>query len=194
MATVISVNCPECKKKLKVPADARGKKVRCTGCKQVFPVPAAGAKATKPGGKVDDDESDGKPYGVTTLDLSTRCPHCANEMEEGDRVCLTCGYDTVTREFHRTRKLYDVTGTDIFLWLLPGILSALAVFGLIGADIWYCLCMQDLVAGSDWWDWLGGKMCSMWFVILSLFFMFYAGKFAVKRLIMNYKPPEVEKN
>ncbi len=193
MATAISVSCPQCDKKMKVPADARGKKVRCKGCQHVFVVPAPSAKAAKPGGKPVDDESDGKPYGITTLDLTPRCPHCANEMEEGDRVCLHCGYDVITREFHRTRKLYDTTGFDVFLWLLPGILSALGVLGLIGLDIWYCMSIRDLV-GDEWYDFIASQACQMWFVIISLFGMFHLGKFAVKRLILHYKPPEVEKN
>lgn len=35
----ISVECPECEKKLKVPVTAAGKKVRCPACKNAVPVP-----------------------------------------------------------------------------------------------------------------------------------------------------------
>jgi hypothetical protein len=205
MATAITVNCPECDKKMKVPEDARGKKVRCKACEHVFVVPGGAAKPpdkakpakpaskpTKPGAA--DDDGDGKPYGVTTLDLTPRCPDCANEMEEGDRICLHCGYDTRTRTFYRTRKLHDTTGADVFLWLLPGIACVIAVLGLIGLDIYYCTGFKSLVEGDDFWWWLGWGGCQMWFVIGSLFLIYMAGKFAVKRLILNNKPPEVEKN
>jgi rubredoxin len=215
MATAITVNCPECDKPLKVPAAARGKKVRCKSCEHVFEIPGGPAreaikpaakpakpdktaKPAKPAKPVDDedDDGDGKPYGVTTLDLASRCPTCANEIEEGAKVCLHCGYDTVTRTYHRSRKTYDTTGFDIFLWLLPGILCVITVLGLIGLDIWYCLCMKGLVNYPDgeWYDFVGSQGCSMWFVIISLFFMFYAGRFAFKRLVLHPKPPEIEKN
>jgi ribosomal protein S27E len=205
MATAINVTCPECERPMKVPAEARGKKVRCKGCQHVFSIPGGPAKAAakpakpakppKPQARPDDDdEGDGKPYGVTTLDLASRCPTCANEIEEGAKVCLHCGYDTVTRTYHRTRKVHDTTGGDVFLWLLPGILCVIVILGLIGLDIWYCLCMKEVMAGSDYFEWLGGQACCMWTCIASLFGMFHAGRFAVKRLILHPKPPEVEKS
>lgn len=56
MADPIVVTCPKCKKKMKVPAEAVGKKVRCGGCQTAIPIqapaakkPAAPAKAAKPG-------------------------------------------------------------------------------------------------------------------------------------------------
>ncbi len=211
MASAITVNCPECDKPLKVPAEARGKKIRCKGCEHVFVIPGGVTKApAKPAGKgakpapppppkpVDDDEDegDGKPNGVTTLDLAARCPTCANEMEEGARICLNCGYDTTTRTYHRTRKTHDQTGGDVFLWLLPGILCAIAVLALIGIDIWWILCMKELVGYPDgeWYDFIGGQACTMWWCIGSLFQMFFAGRFAFNRLVLNNTPPEIEKN
>ena len=94
MATAITVNCPECDKTMKVPADARGKRVRCKGCEHVFVFPGAPAKAGKPGSDkakpakpeskpsrpADDEDGDGKPYGVTTLDLTPRCPDCVTNV------------------------------------------------------------------------------------------------------------------
>jgi hypothetical protein len=202
MATAITVTCPECDRTMKVPAEARGKKVRCKGCQHVFPIPggpdqpAKQAKPPRPAARPaddDDDEGDGKPYGVTTLDLASRCPTCANEIEEGSKVCLHCGYDTVTRTYHRTRKVLDTTGGDVFLWLLPGVLCVFAIFGLIGLDIWYCMSMKDLVK-DEWYDFIASQGCCMWLCIASLFGMFYAGRFALKRLVFDNKPPEVEKN
>ncbi len=116
MAEAITITCPECDKKINVPADAVGKKIRCKGCEHVFVIPApAGKKAAKPAAKAapaaakaddakkkapgpkpaadkpekpkaDDVDEDGNPYGVTALDNAPRCPDCANEMESEDAV------------------------------------------------------------------------------------------------------------
>jgi hypothetical protein len=46
----IKVHCPTCKKNLAVPDEAAGKKIRCRGCKNILPVPAAAStSAPAPG-------------------------------------------------------------------------------------------------------------------------------------------------
>jgi hypothetical protein len=197
---------------MRAPAAARGKKVRCKGCGHVFVVPAGPSKPapraagikkpqdeglipespTLPLAEEDPVDDDGKPYGVTTLDLTPRCPHCAEEFEEGAVICLKCGYNTQTREFHRTRKIADVTGGDIFLWLLPGILCVILIFILIGFDLWYCLAVPDMVHGDESWEWIAHGSLRLWTVIFSLFGMWFAGKFAFFRLILQPHPPEEE--
>jgi hypothetical protein len=155
------------------------------------PKPPAGDKGK---GKGDEDEEDASPYDPTTIDLTPRCPECANEMESEDAIiCLHCGYNTVTREKARTRKVRDVTGGDMFLWLLPGILCALAVVGLIVFDVLYCTSIESWVDPETWYGtclcWLGAKI---WLVIVSLFAMYHAGRFAIIRLCINNTPPEIE--
>lgn len=81
MADPIVVVCPKCQKKMKVPAEAAGKKVRCAGCQTAIPVqaPAAGkktapakaaapAKAKKPTAPGRSFEEDDGPavYGLVT--------------------------------------------------------------------------------------------------------------------------------
>jgi hypothetical protein len=194
MATPIVVTCPECERRMKVPAEVRGKKIRCKACGGVFVAkgePARGP-ARKPAAE-DEDEGEAKPYGVTTVDLTPRCPHCANEMEEGDIVCLHCGYNTRTRQHHRTKKAYDVTGGQMFLWLMPGILCVIAVILLITFDVLYATLVWGQLNKDDWYYFLGSGACTLWFIILSLFCIYKAGRFALKRLIFEPKPPEVEK-
>ena len=148
MAEAITIACPECEKKLTVAAAAVGKKIRCKGCEHVFVVKAPAAEARRrpsrptkaadvkkkaaPEAKApkpkppDDDEEDSKPYGITSVDTTPRCPECANELESEDAViCLTCGYNTRTRIRAETKAVEDVTGMMVFLWLLPGILCVL---------------------------------------------------------------------
>lgn len=156
--------------------------------------PAAEAPAPKP---ATDDEDDGNPYGLTDINLAARCPSCANEMESEDAIiCLHCGYNTQTRVAVKTRKVHDTTGGDIFLWQLPGYLCVLGILAWIAIDLVYCLKINDWLDDEDSWvhaTFRSGGV-KLWLVITSLFFCFFMGKFAVKRLILDNKPPEVEKN
>jgi predicted Zn finger-like uncharacterized protein len=186
MAAAISIPCPECEDKLKVPAAARGKKVRCKSCGHTFTVPTG--KPSVP------DEDDGKPYGVTTLNLLPRCPECANEMaDETAIICLHCGYNTVTRKRAETRMVYELTGADYFRWLMPGVLCVVCVLALIGFDAWYIMAVPKMVLG-EWFEFIGSGACTLWVVINSLFGIYFAGKFAFRRLILNPTPPEIEKH
>src|SRR5258708_5085645 len=133
MADTLTIGCPECGKQFKVPATAAGKKVRCKTCGEVIPV-AGGKSGGKPAPAAaygDDLDDDGKPYVLTNTVLSARCPECAHDMQEGDVICLKCGYNTTTRERARMKKTIDITGLDVFLWLLPAIMAALVVIGLV---------------------------------------------------------------
>src|SRR5271163_4576634 len=98
MADKVPINCPECDKQFQVPPEIVGRKIRCKNCGKAFVAQQAkdddhGQKepeseaATIPFKDDYDDEGDGKPYEVTSLDLSPRCPSCANELEsEEDTV------------------------------------------------------------------------------------------------------------
>lgn len=201
MAEPIVVSCPECEKQMKAPPDAEGKKVRCRACGHTFTVkaprakaaPAKAAPAPKP--PQQDLVADHNPYGVTDVDLTPRCPHCAGEMEEGDVVCLHCGYNTMTRERAATRKVYERTGGDYFLWLLPGIACVLADLLLIAFILFLLIGPLKGIAERNeeaWWNFGIGAM-RVWGTVISLFCVFFATRFAVKRLILNPVPPERDK-
>ncbi len=193
MANTITIICPECEKSLKAPPEVVGKKIRCKGCGHTFAAraPQAG-KPGKPAAKKKPDEEEEGAYGVTEEYLGPRCPDCANAMEEGDIICLHCGYNTVTRQKVRPRKVRETTGGDVFFWLLPGILCALGVILLITADMLYIFLIDKDMFEEAWYDFIGGKMLKMWTSIGLLFIIFFLGRFAVKRLIFDNKPPEVE--
>jgi hypothetical protein len=214
MATTILIVCPECNRQVKAPDNVIGKKVRCKFCQAAFVArkgpdkPPPGKPAKSPAGKpdkrptgkpakpvLDDEEDDPNPYGVTTLDLTPRCPNCANELENADDIiCLHCGYNTQTRMQFKTRKVHDLRFGEHLLWLLPGIACVLVVLGVLGFDIWYLWKIGDVVDQSAWWgEALSHSGIKLWVVIISLFIMYLAGKFAVRRLILHPKPPEVEK-
>jgi hypothetical protein len=204
MASTITITCPECDKQLRAPSDALGKKIRCKACGATFSARGPGGKATqaKPAGKpakgakgrkpADDDEADDTPYVMTEEYLGRRCPDCANAMEEEDRICLHCGYDTLTRDKARTRLVREQTGMDYFWWLLPGVLCALVFFVLVGFDAYYWAAIDKETFGDVWYDFLGGQFTKIYTTLIILFIVYQTGKFAVKRLILNPKPPEIE--
>jgi DNA-directed RNA polymerase subunit M/transcription elongation factor TFIIS len=198
MAATITITCPECDKQIKAPAEVVGKKVRCKACGHVFPVKAPGAPAAKaaaapPPKPHDEDDEGSDPYGVSDLKLTARCPNCAYEMESEESViCLHCGYNTQSRLQARLKKTHDVTGLDYFLWLLPGISCIIGIILLIVWDIWFCTEIEDLVK-DEWYEFVGAAAVRLWQTIGSIFIMFGLLMFAIKRLIFNYTPPEVEK-
>ncbi len=227
----ITVTCPECAKQIKAPAEVAGKKIRCKGCGHTFaaradkggadnatgiqaPAPGKpGAKPAKPGPDkpaekpnapykfADDDDEGPAQYGVTDLDTTPRCPHCANEMESEEAVvCLHCGYNTLTRERVTTKKVRDVTGGDQFMWLLPGILCAVLAFFLLTWAVLNTVGYYQM----DWEEFRekhgesakygkqGAVCCVIWWWVLMLWGAYKSGRFAIKRLFINNTPPEVE--
>jgi hypothetical protein len=210
MAETIVVACPECKKQLRVPVEIRGKKVRCKGCSHIFPIPAAddgvkpapaakAAPATKPAPAkpkpADDDEfGTANPYAVSHEENAEipRCPHCAAEMESAEAIiCLGCGYNTVTRQRVGTKKTEEITPGDRMTWLMPGLAAVGGILFLFLFDLFFCFVVPRLVKDSDY-DWLDYGAFRLWAVIISLFAMFFLGKFAVKRLVLHPTPPERE--
>ncbi|HEY1378753.1 MAG TPA: hypothetical protein VGF55_18280 [Gemmataceae bacterium] len=201
-----------------VPEAVRGKKVRCKKCGGVVPVPADGGvdtrvrteKAQKTATAAGDhDEDAANPYGVTETSLSPRCPHCAYELDPPDsRICLHCGYDMVKRQRRPSIKTYDRTSGDWFMWLLPGIACLLAFFAIIGFALFYhyelpYYVLVDREADLLLADRLGAYEkdiafsaymfhpgIEVWLAVMCLWLMWKSGKYAFKRLVINYLPPE----
>jgi ribosomal protein S27E len=208
MAEAITIICPECDKKITVPAAAVGKKVRCKACQHVFAVKApagkpAGGKAVaakkpapvaKPKPKPTDvDEEDDTPIGVTALDTAPRCPNCANEMESEEAViCLTCGYNTRTRTQATTVAVEDTTGMTWFWWLLPGIICAIFFLILITFDILYTIYIGKMVdVETAWYAFVADGWFQIWCIWAPTTFLNVGFvTFAVRRLILHPKPPE----
>ena len=205
MASSIILTCPECDKQLKASTEVLGKKIRCKACGATFVGRAANdaAPAKKDAAKKDgkptakapnpNDDNDMTPYGVTHEYLGRRCPNCTEPLDEEQIVCIECGYNTSTRERARRVKVADTTGGDVFWWLLPGILSVLAIIILLTAYLLYVFMVNELTFGKDvWYDFLGGKGMKIYAGLISLFIIYKCGRFAVKRLILDNKPPEQE--
>jgi predicted Zn finger-like uncharacterized protein len=211
MADKVPIICPECAKQFQVPEDIVGRKIRCKNCGKAFvakraedvnPAQKKAESATIPFLDDDDDDGDGKPYEVTSVDLAPRCPSCANELEsETAKVCLHCGFNLETRTAAERRRVKDVTGGDIFLHLLPGILSAIGFFMAMTVMLYsigrrlYLALNPDVLKDygvTELWQINCINCCTLWISILCIWLMYKAGKFAIKRLIYENKPPERE--
>jgi hypothetical protein len=135
------------------------------------------------------------PYGLTKLDETPRCPFCAKEMEADAIVCLHCGYNTQTRSVAKTKRTYAVTPAEQFMWLLPGILCAAAVFALIGGIVYLWTGLPDPhskdLRESTWSEFI--RPAQLWGTILAGFLIAGSGMFAIRRLFLHPKPPEKEK-
>jgi hypothetical protein len=111
-------------------------------------------------------------------------------MESADAVvCLFCGYNTETRTIGKTKKLLQTTAGEQFLWLLPGLASALGVVFLAVFCLFFCLELPGLVKGK-WLSFLDHESMRMWVTMIGLIIMWGVGIFAYKRVIVHPMPPE----
>lgn len=207
------ITCPECAKKFKGKGDLRGKKIRCPFCKEPFVVkaaaeeddsertlpprkspPAAGKKSAVKGAfappAIDDDDDDNEnPYSVTELDIAPRCPNCASEMESEEAVvCLHCGYNTLTREWGKTERVFATTGGEHFLYLLPGIICAVVILLQIIGMLFYCVVLPFQV-GTTFWRFTDHESMRVWTTVAGMFDIWPLGYFAFNRLVLKPKPP-----
>jgi hypothetical protein len=160
------------------------------------PTAKAAPAPAKPPADDDEEETNSDPYGVRDADLSARCPYCANAMPSEDAIiCLECGYNTRTRLRIETKKIYNTTGLDWTLWLAPGILCVIFVIGMSVADILYWVNANDWIGENDPWYLYMWRMFffKLWSGVFTVFLMYLATKFAIRRLIFNPRPPEYEK-
>jgi hypothetical protein len=206
MASSITITCPECEKQLKASSEVLGKKIRCKACGATFvgratkepPAPAKKSAAIKPAPKPPapkpEDDDDLAAYGVTHEYLGRRCPNCTEPMDEEQVVCLECGYNTSTRERVRRVKINDTTGGDVFWWLLPGILCVIAILVLLTLWLLYVFMVSEASFGIEepWYDFIGGKGAKIYTGLIALFIIYKCTRFAIKRLITENRPPEVE--
>lgn len=179
---------------MQVPEVLAGKRIRCRGCNATLTVPKAIPKAEPVKSAVASGEifEQATAYGIKPLDETVRCAFCANDLEEGQVVCLKCGYNMQTRERHGVKVLHVQSGGDYFLWHLPAGLCVLVIMLCIAAIVIIWTGTPDLGSLGEWvqqWRW--GAVYSTFFLA---FIIYISGRFAVKRHIYNPHPPEVEKH
>ncbi len=212
-----TIRCKNCQATFAVPAAGRSAAAKPVKAKPAPDEPAAPLKFAddpppaappKPRGRHDDGSAENdNPYGVTSDALDVpRCPFCANELDPPDtRVCLTCGYDLMDRRRHATKRVYDLTTGDYFKHWLPAIVWVLVSAGALALSIVCWLNMQDWLTGTgidtgdknpvtDQPKFYLDPLCFNLFVwVVSAFLIFKGVKFAIKRLVYNWRPAETVK-
>ena len=218
MTAPIEMKCPNCEKVLKVPPAVFGKRIKCRHCSHAFVVPDPAAKAARAAAKPqpagpapppakspfldDDDEGPAKIEVISEGDEDPRCPHCAQLLDPPDAIiCIHCGFNNVTRAKASTRKVWAPTFEDWFMHLVPGIVALSICIALIVLNVICLTRMRDWLEGSflemDEKDAAGRKrffVAPGFFIALIMFFSLIifipAVKFAFRRLVKEYRPPE----
>jgi hypothetical protein len=214
MSSPIDMKCPNCKKVLRIPPAVFGKKIKCKHCEHAFVVsdpnahPSQGLAATPPApGRApfmddDDDEGPSKIEVISEGDEVPRCPHCAKELDPPDAiVCIHCGFNNVTRAKAETKKVWAPSIEDWIKHLWPGITALSIVIGWIVFDIISLQSMREWLEGSflemEEKDAAGRKRYFVppgFFIAViwtaSIIVMVPAGRFAYRRLVKEFRPPE----
>ena len=184
---------------------AKGEETKTPAAKGVAkkPVPAPVAKnkapAANPKQEIDknrmmdpDDPDPGKGYGFEEAPAESvaRCPQCAYELESAEAiVCLTCGYNLLTRTRLHMKKTYETNFMDWVFWLTPPISSTIGCLLCISFFIFLWTYLKW------WWGdwWFSHFSIQIWFSVFALGRWkrpAYSGKFAFKRFIYEFHPPE----
>lgn len=214
------ITCPACTKKFRGKEGITGKRIKCPLCATPFVVSEAVAAQAKvdadaesgdgPGFQLkaeeatakplkkervtwDKEDENSNPYALGQFEDFPRCPNCANRLDHAKAViCLHCGYNTQTREWGKTVKTMGVTGAQHVAHLLPGIFFLIMLMLFIYGILFFALSLPPLVVNT--WAWFfDHESMRMWIIGLLLLFMWAFGMLAFRRLVINPKPKEKEK-
>ncbi len=212
------IKCKNCQTPFEVPDPSAPRAARPAKPAAAKPA-AAKPAAAKPAKPADDvlgfaeepkpakhEEENANPYGVIKESDAPRCPFCAKELDPPDtKICMHCGYDLLDRRRHESRKVYETTGGDYFMHWLPGIVLLIFVIGLTTLNVICWLNMYSWLEDSFLEqeeknpitlekEYYVKPWCfSLWISIFSAFMIFYSVRFIIRRLIINWRPPEVVK-
>lgn len=154
----------------------------------------------------DEDDTNPRPMGVIKEDDTARCPHCAKVLDPPEAaICVHCGFNNRTRMQAEKKTVYAADTSDYVKHLGPGIVAALIVIGLIVLIVISWVNMEDWLTDSFLQDekpdpLTGGKKFYVrpgafiaLIIAMSLVVMLPALRFAIRRLVKDYKPEEKRK-
>ena len=209
----VSITCPACRKRIKGREEHLGRKIRCPNCQNAFvaeadadetdaplafaddkpkakpakPKPAAAVKASAPA-PVDDVS-----YGIENIDTEARCPNCAELMADPTAIiCIHCGYNTLTRTYGKTKRVYAATTEEIVQHLLPAIIFSVIFVALVLVVLWYNTVVPPMFNGTRS-DWVVHESLRMWSTMVIVGFLWWFGFFAFRTFALQPLPEEVEK-
>ena len=212
----VSITCPGCRKRIKGREEHLGRKIRCPNCQNSFIAEADADEADAPLAFADDDKPKAKPakakpkpvaevktpapaavddaqYGVETIDTAARCPNCAELMADPTAIiCIHCGYNTLTRTYGKTRKVYAASSTEIVQHLAPAILFSSIFVALVLVVLWYNTVVPPMFNGTSR-DWVVHESLRMWSAMIIVGFLWWFGFYAFKTFALQPMPEEVEK-
>lgn len=206
------VKCKDCQEVFAVTAPKKAGKPAAPRPAAARPAPKA-PEPPKPEEKprspfLDDDDEDvepgkaARPMGVIEEEDVPRCPHCAKELDPPDAVvCKSCGFNNRTRVKAETRKVVAADASDWMHHLGPAIVLLIVCIVLIVVDIYCALNMRGWLEGSDLEldevDLTGRKKMVVppgafiaFIIAISAAIIVPAGRYALRRLIFDYKPQE----
>jgi hypothetical protein len=153
----------------------------------------------------DDDDAMGakpNPLGMVSESDVPRCPFCAAELDPPDAiVCLSCGFNNVTRVRAETKKVWAPDASDWMNHLGPGIGALIIFIALIVLDLICLLNMRDWLTGTflqkeekgadgdiAFYVKPGAFIALIW--AATVLPLVGTGRFAYKRLAVDNKPSE----
>ncbi len=154
----------------------------------------------------DDDDEGAKPNPLGVINESDvpRCPFCAKELDPPDAVvCIHCGFNNVTRVRAESKKVWAPDASDWMNHLGPGVIALVLCVALIVFDVICLLNMREWMTGSfletetpDVTDPSRKKMLVKPGAFIAIIWaatvlpIVGTGRFAIKRLAIEYMPTE----
>lgn len=185
------ITCPHCQSRFKGKPDLAGKKIKCPSCQSPFTAPAETATRTpKPKSPAVEPPTDDAAYGVSRIDITPRCPHCAAEMLSAEAIiCVHCGYNTMTRVHGATKKVLAASPQEHLLYLLPSLSAALVFVAIVVALIFYNTVLTQRLEGGKL-SWIVHESLRMWTTLVCLAILWPVAMFAFNTLAVRPRPPE----
>jgi Zn finger protein HypA/HybF involved in hydrogenase expression len=215
----VSITCPACRKRIKGREEHLGRKIRCPNCQNSFvaeadadesaaaplafaddPAPAKEKPKAKATAAVKADPKPAAPepvedaqYGIENIDTARRCPNCAELMANDTAIiCIHCGYNTLTRTYGKTKRVYGYTTAEVFRHLAPALAFSAIFVVLVLIVLWYNTVVPPWFNGTRS-DWVVHESLRMWSAMIVVAGLWWFGFQSFKTFVLHPLPEEVEK-
>ena len=211
----VSITCPACRKRIKGREEHLGRKIRCPNCQNSFVAEADAEEGAAPLAFADDpapakakaprpkpvsavkaaapEPVDDAQYGIENIDTARRCPNCAELMaNETAIICIHCGYNTLTRSYGKTKRVYGASRAEVLRHLTPALAFTATFVVLVLLVLWYNTVVPPWFNGTKR-DWVVHESLRMWSAMIVVAALWWFGFQAFKTFVLHPLPDEVEK-